>query len=156
VHQATVRAFELAGDEKFLGDLPPFQPQKLYFHVFPKGLLRLGVRFLPLFRIDPHKFGRNGDVDLVELLKEGDFPVHAQIDIHIVGAEKIEAAACHASQLDGTPQRGPMAWLSRWFGSREQFMRAYPPAPRGLHERDLFEGIRLDHPLPQAMINHEG
>ena len=41
VHKATVRAAELAGDEKLNSDLAPFHPQKLYFHVFPKGFLRV-------------------------------------------------------------------------------------------------------------------
>jgi LmbE family N-acetylglucosaminyl deacetylase len=144
VHQATVRAFHLAGDPSWQDDLPVFQPQKLYYHVFPKGMLRLGLRLLPLFGRDPHHFGRNGDIDLAALVEEGDFPIHAEIDFREVVDQRQAAADCHASQLGGggMPRRGPLNWLMRWFGRKEQFMRAYPPAEGRLREEDLFTGVK--------------
>lgn len=143
IHRATVRAFDLAGDPNFQDELPPYQPQKLYYHVFPKGFLKWAVRILPLFGRDPRKFGRNGDIDILSIAEEGNFPVHARIDFRPVQEQREAAAACHASQLGGAgmPRRGPLNWLLRWFNSREQYMRAYPPAEAGLRERDLFAGI---------------
>jgi LmbE family N-acetylglucosaminyl deacetylase len=142
IHRATVRACELAGDPGFVDDLPPYRPQKLYFHVIPKGLLKFAVAALPLFRRDPRKFGRNGDIDLKMLVEEGDFPTHAAIDIRSVLDKKEAASACHESQLGGgAPRRGPFSWILRQIGGKnEQFMRAFPPPDRR-RETDLFAGI---------------
>ena len=141
IQRATVEAFHLAGKVDFSNDLAPYQPQKLYFHVFPKGFLRLAVRALKLFGRDPHHFGRNGDIDIQALAEEGNFPVHARIDIRSVRKEKEAAGACHASQGNGMPQRGVMSWLMKWFDRQEQFMRAVPEGENGLKEKDLFEGV---------------
>ncbi len=142
-HQATVRAFHLAGDASFSDDLPPFQPKKLYFHVIPKGLLKFGVAVLPLFGRDPHKFGRNGDIDLVDLVRDGNFPIHATINYRSVLDKKNDASACHESQLGGgVPRNGPISWIMRQIGGgTDQFMRAYPVPNGGKRERDLFTGV---------------
>jgi LmbE family N-acetylglucosaminyl deacetylase len=141
VHRATVRAFELAGDGILDSDRAPYQPLKLYYHVFPKGFLRLAVRILPLFGRDPRKFGRNADIDLLAIVERGEFPAHAAIDVRKVHTERDQASACHASQLGGMPRGRWLSWLMSWFNRREYFMRAIPPAIPGLRERDLFEGI---------------
>jgi LmbE family N-acetylglucosaminyl deacetylase len=142
IQRATVRAFDLAGSPDLMEELPPYQPRKLYFHVMPRGFLRLAVRLLPLFGLDPHRFGRNQDIDLAALVEEDDFPVHAEIDIRPAASRRDAATACHASQLGGgAPSRGPVNWIMRRFGRKEQFMRAYPVAEKGLRERDLFQGI---------------
>lgn len=141
IHRATVRAFQLAGAEDFIDSqgLPPFQPQGLYYHVIPKTALRFIVRFLPLFGRDPRKFGRNGDIDLLALVEEGDFPIHVQIDCRSVQDKKEQAAACHASQMDGgPPRRGLLAWLWRQFGGKEYYMRAYPVVNPRRRVNDLF------------------
>jgi LmbE family N-acetylglucosaminyl deacetylase len=141
IHQATRRAFELAADPSFADEYPPHQPQKLYFHIIPKGMLKFAVTLMRLVGRDPHKFGRNGDIDLAALVEEGDFPIHAAIDIRSVLDKKDAASACHASQLGGTPRRGPVAWLLRQLGGQKDlFMRAVPPPQPG-RERDLFEDI---------------
>jgi LmbE family N-acetylglucosaminyl deacetylase len=142
IHDATVKAFHLAGETDFEDNYPPYQPKKLYYHVFPKTLWRWGMRLMPLFGADPRRFGRNGDIDLVSLVEEGDFPIHAKIDFRTVEDRKNEAAACHASQLGGgPPRRGPLNWLWNLSGKREHFMRAYPPPEPGTKEKDLFAGI---------------
>jgi N-acetyl-1-D-myo-inositol-2-amino-2-deoxy-alpha-D-glucopyranoside deacetylase len=64
IHRATVRAFELASDPDYVTDLPPFQPDKLYYQTMPKNLLRWAVRIAPLLRMDPHHFGRNRDIGM--------------------------------------------------------------------------------------------
>jgi LmbE family N-acetylglucosaminyl deacetylase len=142
IHKATVEAFRLAGDPAYPhpDGLPAFQPQKLYYHIFPKGLLRWAVRILPLFGRDPRRFGRNGDIDLVDLVEAGDFPAHARIDCRSVQEKRDAASACHASQLSGPPS-GIMSRLMRLFGGKEMYMRAYPAVEGRLKETDLFAGI---------------
>ena len=144
IHKATTKAFHLAGDPTFVDvdGLPPYQPQKLYYQVFSKGALRLAVKILPLLGRDPRHFGRNGDIDIQALVEEGNFPIHARIDFRTVAEKREAAAACHASQLDGSPpRRGLLGWIWRLFGDVEQYMRAYPPPEPGLREKDLFAGV---------------
>lgn len=148
VHHATVQAFYAAGYPNVVcpNNLPPYRPQKLYFHVFPRGFLRLVVKLMPLFGKDPRQFGRNGDIDLVSLAGE-DFPIHARIDYLAVDARKREAAQCHASQGGGRGLiSGVLEWAFRIAGStgHDSFMRAYPPPTQGLCERDVFEGVDLN------------
>ena len=142
VHRATLRAFALAGDPAFEDGRAPFQPNKLYYTIFPKGYLKIALLALPLLGQDPRHFGRNKDIDLAEIVKDGDFPVHARVDYRRVADTKDQATACHASQLDGgPPNRGPMRWVSKLIGFYDTYMRAIPEAGKRLRERDLFEGI---------------
>ncbi len=142
VHRATVEAFRMAGEESFEDGLPAYQARKLYFHVLPKGVLRVVVRWMPLFGQDPRHFGRNKDIDLLSLVEEGDFPIHASIDIRSVQKKKAAAAACHASQLSGgLAQRSAIGWLFRFLNSKEHYMCAYPPVEGGAKEKDLFLGV---------------
>ena len=140
VHRATVEAFYAAGDpNRYPNGLPPFRPHKLYYHVLSRRYLRLVVLMLPIFGIDPRRWGRNADIDLVEITSRS-FPIHARIDIRSATEIKSKAAACHKSQ-SGPPTTGFLSWLTRLTAGHEAFMRAHPPAPKGLLERDLFEGI---------------
>lgn len=144
VHQATVEAFELAGRADFISDLPPYQPQKLYFHSIPKGYLKFGIRLLRLFGRDPARFGRNQDIDLTELAEESELPVHTRIRHADVQKAVQQAVACHASQGGASMSSGPMAWLRRLFGQQDRFTRAHPPALNGTSEQDLFSGVVPD------------
>ena len=139
IHQATVKAFQLASDPSFVSDLPPYAPQRLYYSLFPKGMLKWAVRLMPLLGQDPRHFGRNKDIDILDLAQSGDFPIHARINYRAVMSERDAAAACHSSQTAGGPTRGPMRW-ARWLvGTYDYYMRAYPEAPKRLREMDLFE-----------------
>ena len=140
IHNATVAAFRIAGDSSVpLDGLPAHTPQKLYFHTFGHGFLRVAVRLLPLFGRDPRHFGKNGDIDLTSLAVV-DFPIHASVSIRAVMKLKEEASACHSSQGGGR-MLGPLAFLQRWLGASEHYMRAVPPPVPGRRERDLFEGV---------------
>lgn len=142
IHKATVMAFDMAANPDFQDEgLSPYRAQKLYFHTISRGFLRLVVKVLPLFGKDPTKWGRNGDIDLTDLAVE-DFPVHAVIDFGPARENKAEASACHASQGGSAMVRGVMGWVQRLLGSKEQFMRAYPPPTGGKRERDLFAGVK--------------
>ena len=92
--------------------------------------------------MDPHRFGRNRDIDLATLVEEGDFPIHARIDCRSVSHIRDLASACHISQGGNSmSRRGPVGVLWRYFGSTETFTRAIPPPEKGLSERDLFAGV---------------
>lgn len=141
IHQATVAAFEMAGDPKFnASNLPAFSPQKLYYHIFPRGFLNLVVRLMPLFGKDPRKFGKNGDIDLTAIL-ETKFPTHARINYKQVAGIRDEASACHASQGGDKKSGYIVNWLLRHFSSTESFMRAVPLSVNGQIEKDFFADI---------------
>lgn len=143
VHQATVEAFELAGkDSGNSNELSPYQPQKLYYHTFPRTYVRLAVKILPLLGRDPRRMGKNADIDFVDVASQS-FPIHTKINIRSVAGIKEKASACHASQ-SGPPVRGILGLLYRLLGTQEGFMRAIPPVEGRLRERDLFEGVSAD------------
>jgi len=142
IHKATVLAFEKADNAAFHPEAgAPFKPGALYYQVFPRWFLKAATRIMPLFGKDPAKFGRNGDINLKELA-EVDFPVHVRLDTRSVSEQKNKASAAHASQGGMQMRRGLMGFVTRIFGEREDFMRAYPSVG-GRHkmERDLFDGI---------------
>lgn len=138
IHNATVIAFEKAADPNYHPEAgTPFKPEKLYFHTFPRGFLKLVVNLMPLFGKDPRKFGRNGDIDM-KAIAEVNFPTHAKIDITEVGDVKAAASACHASQGGIGMRRGIMGLFIKLFGEHEEYMQAYPPVyTNGKIKRDL-------------------
>lgn len=144
IHNATVEAFYAAGDEsRFHDGLPPYQPEKLYFQTFPRKFFKWLVRVMPIFGRDPCKYGRNQDIDLVEITEQN-FPVHAKLDVSSSSAQATMASDCHASQLDlGTQSQSLVAWLFQLARTRsnDNFMRAYPAPDPSKIETDLFDGI---------------
>lgn len=142
IQQATVKAFHAAGDpQQYADSLPTYQPQRLYFHTMPRGFLRLLVRVMPLIGRDPHKFGRNGDIDLASIA-EVNFPTHAKINYRSVADVRDQAAACHASQGGASISGGLFGRVRNLLSANERFMRAYPePAPGEAVEKDLFKNI---------------
>jgi LmbE family N-acetylglucosaminyl deacetylase len=154
MHKATVMALDLAADPNFASDLPTHRPDKVYFVTLPKGMLRWAVRVAPLLGMDPRKFGRNKDINLVDVVKEGNFPTHAYINCNSVLEIRDEATACHASQLGGSiARKGPMALIRRYLGKTETFTRAYPPPENHLRETDLFAGVEKN--VQGYMVNVE-
>jgi len=142
IHDATVKAFSAAGDPlQFPDQGAPFQPDKLYFHTFPRGWLSWMVRLMPLFGRDPRRFGQNEDIDLLELVGES-FPVHARINYKQVVKEKEAATACHASQGGMASSGSRFVRLAfRVAAGQDSYMRAYPEPDGGPKERDLFAGV---------------
>jgi len=139
IQRATARAFEDSADPEFAPQSgPPWQPQRLYFHKMPNGLLKVAVKVLPLVGRDPHRFGSNGDIDLVPIAAAS-FPTHARIDIRSVVDKKERAGACHASQGGGKMGGGVVSLLMRFFNGSESFMQASPPFQKGEKiAKDLF------------------
>jgi len=142
VHHATVEAFHAAADPTFsTNGAAPYQPQKLYFSTFSRTWLRILNRLMTIMGHDPRRWGRNEDIDLVDIAEQ-DIPIHARLDVRPVAHIKQQAAACHASQQGGGPPRNRFInWMLQLEGQKEPFMRAYPPAPSRLREVDLFEGV---------------
>ena len=141
VNQAASKAFHLAGDSSNKSSLPVYQPQKLFFHTFPKKFIRINIRLLRIMGKDPTRYGKNKDIDLTQLAV--DFPVHAQVSYVSVQEKKRAAAACHASQGGEGLTRGLMRWLSWIVGAKpeDQFMQAYPEPVDNHIRYDLFEGV---------------
>jgi len=144
VHQAVVRAFELAPNPQCYPEAgPPFQAAKLYFSVRPVGFMKLAVRLMPLFGQDPRRFGRNKDIDLTQIMS-AEYPVNAVVRFDRVAMKKRdEASACHASQGGGRSRSGIFrlfGFFENLRGPRDYFMRAYPP-PGKKREKDLLEGL---------------
>jgi len=140
IHKATVLAFEKANDGSFHPEAgAPFKPRALYYQVFPRSFLKWMTRLMPLFGKDPTKWGRNGDINLKELA-EVEFPVHVRLDIRSVAEIKNQAGAQHASQGGVGMRRGLMGFVTRVFGEKEDYMRAYPPVEDGHYKiaQDLF------------------
>ncbi len=127
IQKATTLAFEKADDGSFYPEAgSPFKPLALYYHVFPRWFLRVMTRLMPIFGMNPRKWGRNKDIDL-KSLADVHFPTHAKINIRSVTEIKRDAGACHASQGGIQMRRGLLGFISRVFGENEDFMRAYPP-----------------------------
>jgi LmbE family N-acetylglucosaminyl deacetylase len=144
IHHATVAAFAAAADPaQYPDDGAAYQPQKLYYTVFPRRFLKTVVRLLPLFGRDPRRFGRNQDIDLAALV-EDDYPPTVFVSVRGEAARRRDAAsACHRSQLDeGTNGRGVVGTVARFLQRRDAFMRVHPPViPGQPRERDLFDGV---------------
>lgn len=140
-HKATVAAFDLAGDRSYTtNQLKPYKPRKLYFHIIPRAFLKLIVRFMPLFGVNPNQFGKNKDINLTAILGE-DFPVHAKINYRRYAVVRDKASACHASQGGDKKSGYIVAWIIRSFSSVETYMRGYPQMEDGKIEKDLFSGV---------------
>ncbi len=145
IHKATVMAFNAAGDpQKYPNTGPSFQPQKLYFHVFPHRFLKFMVKVWSLLGRDVHHMGRNRDIDFASFV-ENEFPVHCVIKLKKKSVQtQRRAVACHASQTSGgSPRRGLLFRLVNLFsGPRDCYMRMFPPVKGRIHERDLFNGVK--------------
>ena len=145
MHTATTQAFHAAGDpgrfpQQLEGGLPAHAPQKLYYHTpFPRGLLKLLVRVLPLFGHDPSALGHNNDIDLVRVAAE-ELTITTKIDISSHFEARQQAVQCYASQ---NPNGGPgiPRFVARWLFRHDRYSRAVPPWTGGRTEQDLFAGI---------------
>lgn len=142
IQKATTLAFEKSDEASFHPRAgSPFKPLALYYQLFPRRFLKWATRLMPLFGMDPRRWGRNKDIDL-KSLAEVEFPVHARIDIRDVVETKREASACHASQSGILNRRGLMGLATRALEKHEDYMRIYPPVNgRAKVVKDLFERI---------------
>ena len=140
-HKATVSAFALSSNPGFEGQgLEPYQPKKMFFHIVPSAFIRIIVRLMPLFGMDPSRFGKNKDIDLTALLSEN-FPIHAKINYRRYSKLREMASACYASQ-GGDKQSGFLiTWIMRFLQPVEMYMRAYPKVMDKRIKKELYSGI---------------
>lgn len=140
VHQATVFAFERVREELSASD--PQVLSRLYYHTMPKSSAKVAVFWMRLQGKDPHKVGRNADIDLVQIASES-FPVHVKINYRPVLKQREQAAACHASQGGGKKPFGLTGLLVKVFSRPiDNFMQGYPkPEPKQRVQHDLFWGL---------------
>jgi LmbE family N-acetylglucosaminyl deacetylase len=144
MHRASVKAFHASTASRNGGINTCYAPKRLFFYVISKTYLKFAVRIMPLFGQNPKQFGRNHDIDLTSLVKEGDFPIHARVNVKSVEDKKARAAACHASQLGGRiSNRGIMNWIARRASGTESFMQAYPEPTKEERSDDLFAGLNV-------------
>ncbi len=146
LHHRATEAFHAAGDPTQYPEAgAAYQPQKLYWHVFPKAFINLAIKVIRLFRPNKNKFGRNNDIDLDEIAKHN-YPPTTHIDIWPYYAIKQAASQCHASQLAGSGgglfDRVPRIFHRRLMGY--EHYRLVEPAMNGQQhkERDLFEDVK--------------
>jgi LmbE family N-acetylglucosaminyl deacetylase len=140
LHRATVEAFAAAADgARYPEAGPPHRAERLYFTSISLGFVKHLVRLLPLFGRDPRRFGRNHDIDLLQIL-EWETPIHTRIDIRRYYDTKRAASACHASQGGGVEGgNGALGWVMRRLMGRETYTQGEPPpAPDQRVKADLF------------------
>jgi LmbE family N-acetylglucosaminyl deacetylase len=127
IHQATVLAFTGVANNEFHPEAgTPWQPQALYFQLFPRRALRVLTRLMPLFGKDPRKWGRNKDIDMLSIVNV-EYPTHVRMNTHSVSQVKAAASACHVSQGGAQMRKGLMGLLLRLMGEHEDYMQAFPP-----------------------------
>jgi LmbE family N-acetylglucosaminyl deacetylase len=146
IHRTATEAFFAAGHPDRFGKLreqglSPHQPQYLYYTAFSRRVLKFWLFLLPLIGKDPSRYGLNQDIDL-RRIAEWSQPIHARINVRPYLAQKLEAAACHRSQMSAMRDYPIPNCLRTWLMGVENFTRAYPPVEgRGRLSRDLFAGI---------------
>jgi LmbE family N-acetylglucosaminyl deacetylase len=141
LHQATMKAFHAAADPAQYPDAGPVhQAQVLYHPAMGFGSLKWLVKLMPIAGRDPKKFGKNGDIDLTEVI-QWETPIDARIDVRKYLGVKLAAGECHKSQ--GGPaqmtERLP-GWLVRRIFGHEGFTQAIPAKSGRKKRNDLFRG----------------
>lgn len=141
VHLAALKAWDFAANPAFSeSDLPPFQPEFLYYSIFPRNFVRFATSLLRFFGQDPSKFGRNGDIDLQSLADDPVYPPHVTVGYRRYKDVKARAVSCHASQLEFGAQSGPIVRVIRGsiLPAQDKFMQARPPLDPKTRKKDLF------------------
>ena len=140
VYQATVLAFDRVRQE--LQTTDPQALARLYFHTMPKTNAKIAVFWMRLLGKDPHKIGRNKDIDLVQIASQS-FPVHVKINFKPVIEQREQASACHASQGGGKKPFGLSTMILKLLSRPvDRFMQGFPVPPANQHvKNDLFWGI---------------
>jgi LmbE family N-acetylglucosaminyl deacetylase len=140
-YRTVEKALHISADPAMdLEGLEPFIPKRVYLHTFPRKFMRLVVKLMPLFGKDPTKFGRNGDINFVEVM-QNDFPIDVRVHYTKYAGVRGKASACYKSQ-GGDNQSGYLiSWLQRLFSSTEGFMQYYPVPQTKKRQNDLFYNL---------------
>ena len=145
ISQHTTEAFHLAADpaafpHQLTGGLEPYQPQRLFYSVRPRGFRREWADTLRGQGID-------WPLPTPEQERQGvpEDDIHLELDISgdSVMETKMACILCHRTQVapDWPYHRVPREATARILG-REFYVRAHPPLPPGQQvSGDFFEGI---------------
>ena len=135
----TTPAFHASGDEFQFAEMgPPWMPDRLFYTVRPKRLIKIFTTVMRLSGKDPTAMGRNKDINLT-ILGQEDEDIHVEIDYQPYWEVKRLASAEHASQGGGSSffRFLPRFLQKRWF-STDHFQQAHPAVPKGYKDADLF------------------
>jgi len=113
---------------------------RLYYSSLPRRWIKVFTTIMRLRGQDPSRIGRNEDIDMTRLGQPLS-RLHARLNIFPYWEKKREASSHHQSQGGGGFASSLPTWFQKRLFSMEYFIRAYPPAPDGTIERDLFQGI---------------
>jgi hypothetical protein len=116
-----------------------YQPQKLYYTAFPRGMAKLAVKIMPIFGRDPAALGHNKDINL-KRIAEVEQVVTTKINVTRYSEASRQAARCYASQMSGNGGHAA-ALLGKLLFRFDSYTRIVPPFEGGRTERDLFAGI---------------
>lgn len=149
MYEATVAAYHAAGDancypEQLADGLEPHAPQRLYGTTrdrLSQWSLQLGILSMRLRGRDPRRFGRNQDIDLVEIARHK-YPAHVQVDIRRYRDAWAMASGCHSSQGGGLADALPR-WLRDLLFGHQGFMQIAPPPAYSRVRHDLFDGVTV-------------
>jgi LmbE family N-acetylglucosaminyl deacetylase len=97
IQQATLEAFEKAGDPNYVTDDAPYAPQKLYYTSIPALPLKVMLGVMKLRGQDVRRMGTNKDIDFQAVIDNIE-PTHTKINIRDYLYAWDEANKCHASQ----------------------------------------------------------
>jgi len=138
VYRSVVKALEVAADKSIeIEGMSPFHPEGVFLQTFSRKFMRWVVKLMPLFGKDPTKFGKNGDINFVEILQT-EFPIHVRIHYRKYAAIREKASACYHSQ-GGDQQSGFfITWLERLFSATEDYMQYYPTPQNRRVRKDFF------------------
>jgi mycothiol S-conjugate amidase len=148
IHQAATMAYHASGQtrcypEQLKTGLAPFQPRKLYYTAFPRRMVKLLVKVLPVLGKDPTAWGRNRDINLLRIASV-EQTVTTKIRITPYYEARRQAMQCHQSQLFGGGSNLFPEWLRKRLFRFDRYTRIVPPFGREKIERDLFAGIGED------------
>ncbi len=139
--EATKLAYFAAGDPAYEGStLEPWKPSKLYYHGFPRSMMRKW--FAAFAEADP-------DSDLAKLDPEEmgvpDETLTTELDISAHAETRRKAIEVHQTQYSPL-DRMPSPELEADFLNTDFFIRVDPPladGESGIVETDLFEGLGI-------------
>lgn len=136
LHQAVRKAFLEQVEDLH----EAYHPLRLFYHLIPRGMIRIMATVLPLLGRDPRRFGENQDIDLVKMAAVR-LPIHARVYTRPWQAVRDRASACHASQVSGSlTSEDWQTRVRRLLGGHDLYMQGWPEPGRKVL-RNLFEGI---------------
>jgi LmbE family N-acetylglucosaminyl deacetylase len=140
-HKIATAAFFAAGVADRYPEIgpEPYQPERLYYIAFSNRWVRYVTFLMRLRGMDPTRAGRNQDIDFTRIGVDPS-KITTTIDYRNYWDVKMRASAKHGSQGGGTSaSRLLPTRIQRQIFGKEMFIRAYPPAPDGYREKDLFD-----------------